>query len=606
MTSSYRIGLLALALVACGTPADKASSGETDSPVDTDTEDTDVADTDVADTDVPDDDVVAINLPPSAPQVSLAPTNPDTDDDLVVVFDQASFDPEGDPITYTYAWTRNGTVVPGLTTDTVPAASTFLGDVWRVTVTPFDGTSSGDGAVAAITVINPGLVVEDAAIVPARPTSTDDLHVRVTDPAGVLVDVDVTWFIDGVAVAGAPAGTTLPASFTTRGQAVHALVMPIDATSPGASSATEAVTIGNASPVVPTPVIDPGVVHQNGTAACSLPTASFDPDGDAVLYDVTFWIDRPNDPFLPPSSTTYTTIEARHTEGIQLGAATGWVLSSPSFEFGDQISCHVAALDGTTTTEVHRDAAVVQADSVPPVPRLDRAPTGVNAADLALTGQCDFGALSCAEIHVACEGDVGTTKVVPDTTTACLGPDFDVTVALPSDEIATCWSWCESPGAGGIPNRSPNSPAYTTEVCPDAHASGPVALTDAGRSVQLTGTLPGGSGTAVTADPSDVFTVVQAPVLTDLGNGTFTDATELQVDLTDGPGDFRVLVQEQGAWTWPACMLDDTTVASCTVAPTGTCGAGLAPCPTERTWQITVVRTDGGDDCAPYTLDVTW
>jgi hypothetical protein len=60
-----------------------------------------------------------------------------------------SVDPEGSTVTYTYAWTRNGTPFAN-TAATLPGANTTTqADLWGCTATPSDGALSGPSASAS-------------------------------------------------------------------------------------------------------------------------------------------------------------------------------------------------------------------------------------------------------------------------------------------------------------------------------------------------------------------------------------------------------------------------------------------------------------------------
>ena len=101
------------------------------------------------------------NTPPYQPQLSITPSLAveDNDDLVVTVTGPTPADPDRDSVTYTYRWFVNvGTggfvddEVAGRgdhTGNTVPAADTVVGDIWRVEVTPVDehGTA-GASAIA--------------------------------------------------------------------------------------------------------------------------------------------------------------------------------------------------------------------------------------------------------------------------------------------------------------------------------------------------------------------------------------------------------------------------------------------------------------------------
>src|SRR5689334_20798700 len=79
----------------------------------------------------------ADNHAPLAPSVSIGPAGATTADDLVVTIDSASNDPDGDAVTYRYAWTKNGADA-SLSTETVSNGVTERDDVWAVSVIPSD------------------------------------------------------------------------------------------------------------------------------------------------------------------------------------------------------------------------------------------------------------------------------------------------------------------------------------------------------------------------------------------------------------------------------------------------------------------------------------
>jgi hypothetical protein len=138
--------------------------------------------------------------------LALGPDAPRTLVDLVVDADIA--DGDNDPLTVTYAWTRNGTVVPAVTGKVFPASETTRGDVIAVTVTANDGTDS--------TSVDASTTIEDspptlAANAPADVNFGDTVSFQVTasgdddgDPLGNFI---VTLGPAGFDVSGAGAVT---------------------------------------------------------------------------------------------------------------------------------------------------------------------------------------------------------------------------------------------------------------------------------------------------------------------------------------------------------------------------------------------------------------
>jgi hypothetical protein len=96
---------------------------------------------------------LSVNGAPSAPSLVFSPTAPQTADDFTAIIASPSDDPEGDIVTYRYAWQRNGVAVAE-TSDTVSAAETAKDETWTVTVTPNDGRMDGPAGSASLTIAN--------------------------------------------------------------------------------------------------------------------------------------------------------------------------------------------------------------------------------------------------------------------------------------------------------------------------------------------------------------------------------------------------------------------------------------------------------------------
>ena len=101
------------------------------------------------------DQVTIQNSTPTAPVASVTPESPNGAADLVCGITTESTDADGDAITYTYQWYKDGVLQPDLTTNTVPAAKTAKGEVWKCVVTASDGTANGSSAEDQVTVSGP-------------------------------------------------------------------------------------------------------------------------------------------------------------------------------------------------------------------------------------------------------------------------------------------------------------------------------------------------------------------------------------------------------------------------------------------------------------------
>lgn len=87
--------------------------------------------------------VIRLNHAPTAPTVEITPTSPSELDDLICTMAGASQDTDGDAISYSFSWTKNGapfnrSVSVGTTASMVPHAQSSNGDVFACTVRASD------------------------------------------------------------------------------------------------------------------------------------------------------------------------------------------------------------------------------------------------------------------------------------------------------------------------------------------------------------------------------------------------------------------------------------------------------------------------------------
>jgi hypothetical protein len=98
------------------------------------------------------------NSAPTAPEVSISPSDPTAgEDDLVCSIDSESYDPDGDTISYTFEWEVDGVSSSDATTttetgDTISADDLSGDEEWTCTVTADDGTDESDSDSSTVTV----------------------------------------------------------------------------------------------------------------------------------------------------------------------------------------------------------------------------------------------------------------------------------------------------------------------------------------------------------------------------------------------------------------------------------------------------------------------
>jgi formylglycine-generating enzyme required for sulfatase activity len=223
--------------------------------------------------------VAACNEPPTAPTVSISPSNPKSDADLKANIVTPATDPNGDAIVYTFAWLKDGAPQADLTTDTVPADRTAKGETWSVVVTPSDIRLNGPTARDEVTIGN-SQPIATLAFEPADPVKGTPLKAvaSATDADSDTVTFTYAWLRDSQATAFA--GDTVPADQLARGQQWQVTVTPNDGTENG-TPVTASVTVGNAKPVVASVTLTPETPTK-ATALSAAPAAPSDADGDVV------------------------------------------------------------------------------------------------------------------------------------------------------------------------------------------------------------------------------------------------------------------------------------------------------------------------------------
>jgi DNA-binding beta-propeller fold protein YncE len=143
---------------------------------------------------------LSVNAPPAVISATIAPTSPDTDDVLTATV--VAQDPDGDPLTYSYQWTKNGadiTGAMGATLDLAVSDNGDHGDQIAVRVTANDGSATSDPLTSAsVTVINSAPSVS-VTLTPIKPSHKDMLTADVTVSDADLDTVMLTyvWRVEG-------------------------------------------------------------------------------------------------------------------------------------------------------------------------------------------------------------------------------------------------------------------------------------------------------------------------------------------------------------------------------------------------------------------------
>jgi hypothetical protein len=343
-----------------------------------------------------------VNYRPEAPTVHISPDPAYTADNLSVVFDAASYDIDGDTLTYRYRWYRDA-VDSGETSNPLLASATTRGEVWTVEVTPNDGYGDGASATASVTIENTAPVLTGASISPTTAYTNDTLTAvpsGYADDDGDAAGYHYQWSVNGSAVAG-QTNSTLTGAYFVRGDEVRVQITAWDGYEEGASLTSGALTISNSTPTVPGVDLTPVYPEPDDALICSVSSASTDLDGDAITYTYAWSVDG------VPTGLSSTSVAASYTSD------------------GERWTCSVTASDGTSTSAAGSDSVLVSDYTAPDPPVLAAPDPYRDQTSVTILGTAE--ALSDITMYVSSSAGVTTT-----TTTASAAGTFSVTIALSS------------------------------------------------------------------------------------------------------------------------------------------------------------------------------
>ena len=251
---------------------------------------------------------------PPVATVTLTPLQPTATQTLVAT--ATTFDADNDPVTLTYVWTDNGTVVQS---DTITSLTDALslsgiaqtGDLIVVTVTPSDGTVSGTPVAAARTVVSPAPTAS-VILSPSNPTTNQVLTANVTtfDPDGNPVSLSYVWTVNGNIVQTTSNTTALSDTLDLsvpgngdKGDVIAVTVTPSDQFYTG--PAATASTIVADSP--PTVMVLLSPINPPANQALTATALAADADNDPVTLTYV-WTD--NGTVVQTTTSTWNTTDA--------------------------------------------------------------------------------------------------------------------------------------------------------------------------------------------------------------------------------------------------------------------------------------------------------
>ncbi|HLL55309.1 MAG TPA: hypothetical protein VK447_17255, partial [Myxococcaceae bacterium] len=234
-------------------------------------------------------EVKVVNTVPTAPRLVLEPARPTTGGGISLKVSEASTDADGDPVKYSFAWTRDGAAVTGgegKARQALTAKEFKKHEKVRVVATPNDGVADGPVAVAEVEVDDALPTAPVVAIEPATPTNQAPMKAVIRTPAtdtdGDTLVYRYTWLRNGLRQAFPDSQAEVPASELKKGDRWTLVVRAWDGEALGPEAGASA-QVGNATPPAPKVAILPGTPRR-GEELRALLTEAVDPDADPLAY----------------------------------------------------------------------------------------------------------------------------------------------------------------------------------------------------------------------------------------------------------------------------------------------------------------------------------
>jgi hypothetical protein len=192
-------------------------------------------------------EVVVSNSAPDAPAVTIAPEKPRTGKPLACVISKTAKDVDGDEVTYSYAWEKNGAPV-GVTVPEVDGAKVARGDTWKCVVTPSDGKAQGKQGSAQAKISNSPPAAPKVSVSPPNPSAGQTLKCEIAaaaaDPDGDKVSYKFFWYKDGIQQKFATTTVEIPGRQVKEGDMWSCEVVPTDGKEDGEKADSIHVLVG--------------------------------------------------------------------------------------------------------------------------------------------------------------------------------------------------------------------------------------------------------------------------------------------------------------------------------------------------------------------------
>ncbi|RYX82404.1 hypothetical protein EON83_19520 [bacterium] len=457
--------------------------------------------------------------------VTITSSNPKIFTNSTLTATPAATDSDGDSLTFTYQWIKNGSDLVGETASTLNLATAGNGDKGdqiSVRVVANDGTTnSAPFTSAAVVVVNSGPTVTGVNITPTNPTTNVILtaHGSGTDPDGDTLKFLYIWMKNGVELPNEKS-QTLDLSKPGNGDVGDVLTVLVKAQD---GSATSAPLTSSGVTVV--------VAPNNVPVISSVTITPPNPTTTTLLTAVPSAMDADNDPL----TFTYQWIK-NGSDLVGETASTLDLATAGNGDRGDQISVRVVANDlqdssapftSSTTTIINAGPTVSNATITPANPTTNSLLT-INATASDPDGDSTFFAYVWMKNGIEIQGEITNTL---NLATAGNGDKGDVITAIVKAKDGSASSAPFYPASVTIANTAPMLGSVTiAPISPTTNSllTATVSATDAdGDAVQ--------NSYQWAKNGTDIVGATGATLdLSVAGNGDKGDSITVRVVATDG------------------------------------------------------------------------
>ena len=303
------------------------------------------------------DTATVVNTLPTLFSVTLTP-DPVASDGILDCLAISNSDADGDSVQASYEWYVDGHLNLSEWGNQLGPTHFSEGDSVECVVTPDDNEDSGPSMTSNTVFVNNRPVVTGVAISPDPATSsTTDFtctYATATDADGETPVLSFGWMVNGSDAGNYSATLTRTME---RDDVLVCLVVIVDATEPGDTVLSPALTILNSPPTVTS--VDLVPTHPTTNQVLTATPASTDPDVDTVTYEYEWFVDN-----------------------VSLGTTSNATLDgTTSFEVGQTVEVYADPHDGTEWGWGGYSSSVTVANSLPTAPGISITPSSPTTDD---------------------------------------------------------------------------------------------------------------------------------------------------------------------------------------------------------------------------------